>query len=50
MTVPISYRGRDGKQYVAVLAAGAGLGGPPPRGPDGRPLINESVIAFALPE
>jgi quinoprotein glucose dehydrogenase len=50
MTVPITYRGKDGKQYVAVVAVGSGLGGPPPRGPDGRPLNNESVIAFALPE
>jgi quinoprotein glucose dehydrogenase len=50
MTLPISYRGKDGKQYVAVVAAGSGLGGPPPRGPDGKPLNNESVIAFALPE
>ncbi|MND08612.1 hypothetical protein D3C83_313580 [compost metagenome] len=50
MTVPISYRGKDGKQYVAVVAAGSGFGGPPLRGPDGRPLNNESVIAFALPE
>jgi quinoprotein glucose dehydrogenase len=48
MTVPITYRGSDGKQYVAVIAAGSGLGGPPPRGPDGKPLNGESVIAFAL--
>jgi quinoprotein glucose dehydrogenase len=50
MTVPVTYRGKDGKQYVAVVAAGSGFGGPSPRGPDGRPLNNESVIAFALPE
>ena len=50
MTVPITYRGKDGKQYVAVLAAGSGLGGPPVRGADGRPANNESVVAFALPE
>jgi quinoprotein glucose dehydrogenase len=50
MTVPVTYRGKDGKQYVAVVAAGSGFGGPPPRGPDGKPLNNESVIAFALPE
>ena len=50
MTVPITYRGKDGRQYVAVVAAGSGFGGPPPRGPDGKPLNNESVIAFALPE
>jgi len=50
MTLPVTYRGSDGKQYVAVIAVGSGLGGPPPRGPDGRPLNNESVIAFALPE
>jgi quinoprotein glucose dehydrogenase len=50
MTVPVSYRGKDGKQYIAVVAAGSGFGGPPLRGPDGRPLNNESVIAFALPD
>lgn len=50
MTVPITYRGKDGKQYVAVVAAGSGLGGPPPRGPDGKPLNGEAVIAFALSE
>jgi quinoprotein glucose dehydrogenase len=49
MTVPITYRGKDGRQYVAVVAVSAGLGGPPPRGPDGRPANNESVYAFALP-
>ena len=50
MTVPITYRGKDGKQYVAVVAVGSGFGGPASRGPDGRPLNNESLIAFALPE
>lgn len=49
MTVPVTYRGKDGKQYVAVVAVGSGLGGPASRGPDGKPLNNESVIAFALP-
>ena len=50
MTVPITYRGKDGKQYVAVLASGSSFGGPAPRGPDGKPLNNESLIAFAVPE
>lgn len=50
MTVPVTYRGKDGKQYVAIIAAGSGFGGPAPRGADGKPLNNESVIAFALPE
>jgi len=49
MTVPIVYRGKDGKEYVAVIAAGAGLGGPGPRGPDGKPLNQEAVMTFALP-
>jgi quinoprotein glucose dehydrogenase len=50
MTVPVTYRGKDGRQYVAVIAVGSGLGGPSPRGPDGKPLNNEALIAFALPE
>jgi quinoprotein glucose dehydrogenase len=50
MTVPITYRGKDGRQYVAVIAAGAGLGGPTPRGADGKPLNAESVYTFALPK
>jgi quinoprotein glucose dehydrogenase len=49
-TVPITYRGKDGRQYVAVIAAGAGLGGPAARGPDGKPLNGESVFTFALPK
>lgn len=49
MTVPITYRGKDGKQYVAVLASGSSFGGPAPRGTDGKPLNNESLVAFALP-
>jgi len=50
MDVPISYRGKDGRQYVAVVAAGSSFGGPAPRGPDGKPLNNEALIAFALPK
>lgn len=45
--VPITYRGKDGRQYVAVTAASFGGGG---RGPDGKPLHNESLVAFALPQ
>jgi len=48
-TVPITYKGKDGRQYVAVIGAGAGLGGPALRGPDGKPLNAESVYTFALP-
>ncbi len=50
MTIPITYRGKDGRQYVAVIAAGSGLGGPSMRGPDGKPLNNESLVVFALPK
>jgi quinoprotein glucose dehydrogenase len=46
-TIPMSYQGKDGRQYIAVVAS-AGTGNT--RGPDGKPLNNESVIAFALPE
>ena len=44
-SLPISYRGKDGRQYVAVVAAG-GAGG---KGPDGKPDNNQSLITFALP-
>jgi quinoprotein glucose dehydrogenase len=44
-SLPISYRGKDGRQYVAVVSAG-GAGG---KGPDGKPDNNQSLIAFALP-
>ncbi|MEO6040330.1 MAG: PQQ-binding-like beta-propeller repeat protein [Croceibacterium sp.] len=50
MTLPITYRGKEGRQYVAVIAVGAGLGGSGARGPDGKPLNGESLIAFALPK
>ena len=45
--VPITYLGGNGRQYVAVTAAnfGAGL-----NGPDGKPLNDESLVVFALPE
>ena len=40
-TNPISYRGSDGKQYVAIMAAGAPAPGAPPGG--------QALVAFALP-
>jgi glucose dehydrogenase len=47
-SVPITYRGRDGRQYVAVVAAGwSDVAGT--RGEDGKPANNESLIVFALP-
>lgn len=44
--VPITYRGKDGRQYVAVMAANFGGG---IRGPDGKPVKDEALVAFALP-
>ncbi len=49
MTIPMSYRGADGRQYIAVFATGSAFG-PPIRGEDGRPANNESLITWALPE
>jgi quinoprotein glucose dehydrogenase len=49
LTIPISYKGKDGRQYIAVLAAGSSLA-PSTRTPEGKPANNESLIAFALPE
>jgi len=47
-TIPISYRGSDGKQYIAVVAT-AGGGGPPRLNAEGQPLNGESIITWALP-
>ena len=41
-TGPVSYRGRDGRQYVAVVATGGNNAGVRPTADD--------VIAFALPK
>ena len=47
-SVPITYRGKDGRQYVAVVAAGwADSSGA--RNATGKPANNEALIAFALP-
>jgi quinoprotein glucose dehydrogenase len=43
---PITYTGKDGRQYVAVVAAGGGG----PRLPSGRPANAESLVVFALPK
>ncbi len=45
-SVPITYRGNDGRQYVAVVAAGAGG----VRTPGAKPANDEALIAFALPK
>ncbi len=45
-SVPITYRGKDGRQYVAVVAAGAAG----PRTPGAPPANDEALIAFALPK
>ncbi|MGB3795316.1 MAG: PQQ-binding-like beta-propeller repeat protein [Alteraurantiacibacter sp.] len=47
-TIPMSYRGSDGRQYIAVVSAGSGFG-PPQMGPDG-PRNDEALIVWALPE
>ncbi len=44
-SLPITYRGKDGRQYVAVVAAG----GAGDKGPDGKSDNNQSLIVFALP-
>jgi quinoprotein glucose dehydrogenase len=49
MTIPTSYRGADGRQYIAVFATGSAFD-PPVRGADGRPANNEQLITWALPE
>ena len=49
MTIPISYRGADGRQYIGVVATGSAFG-PPVLGANGRPANNESLIVWALPE
>ena len=49
LTIPISYQGKSGKQYVAVMATGSNLS-PSARTPEGRPKNNESLVVFALPE
>jgi len=41
-TGPISYRGKDGRQYVAVVATGGDNAG--------APLVTDQVIAYALPK
>ena len=43
--LPITYRGKDGRQYVAVVSASGGG----EKGPDGKPDNAQSLIAFALP-
>ncbi len=41
-STPISYRGSDGRQFIAITATGGGL--------TGAKLEGDSVVAFALPK
>ncbi|MDB5690327.1 MAG: quinoprotein glucose dehydrogenase [Sphingomonas bacterium] len=45
--VPITYRGRNGRQFVVVTAANFGAG---VRGADGKMRNDEALVAFALPQ
>ena len=46
--IPMTYQGKDGKQYVAVTAATGGGAGGGARG-QGQAAQNESLVVFALP-
>ncbi len=48
LTIPITYQGKDGRQYVAVMATGSSLA-PETRTPEGRPANGEALVVFALP-
>ncbi len=49
-TIPMSYRGSDGKQYIAVVATGATAYGLVMREGGGGPANNEGVYVWALPD
>jgi glucose dehydrogenase len=44
--VPMTYQAKNGKQYVAIVAASGGAGG---RGSGGATNNNQSLVVFALP-
>ena len=50
LTIPVTYRGKDGRQYVAVLASGSNLAPSSARTEGGRPANMEALVVFALPE
>ena len=41
-TGPVTYKGKDGRQYVAVVATGGNNAG--------APVTSDQVVAFALPK
>jgi quinoprotein glucose dehydrogenase len=41
-TTPVTYRGADGRQFVAVVSTGGGL--------TGSEVTNDEIVAFALPK
>jgi glucose dehydrogenase len=48
-SVPMTYRAKDGRQYVAVVAAGWSDGSVA-RGSGAKPANNEALVTFALPQ
>ena len=48
--IPMTYQGKNGKQYVAIVAAaGGGGGGRGARGGGTPPVLNQGLVVFALP-
>jgi quinoprotein glucose dehydrogenase len=43
--MPMTYQGKNGKQYVAIVAASGGAGA----GRGGPPANTQSLVVFALP-
>lgn len=47
--MPMTYQGRDGKQYVAIVAASGGAGGGRAGKGAPAPVPNHGLVVFALP-
>ena len=47
--IPITYQGKNGKQYVAIVAASGGGGGRRSCGPAGGQVSGQGLVVFALP-
>jgi quinoprotein glucose dehydrogenase len=47
--IPMTYAGKNGKQYVAIVAAAGGGGGRGGRGAGAPAAQNQGLVVFALP-